>query len=315
MRIVHLGLIALGIVLAAPAATQKMLQNDSIPATLATVVIQKGFIQGDIGAATLSANANEYPVKLLEVQVLLKDTFNSAAQRLYVLHVYPTATPPATPVYSLGVALREGGFNRIDLRAQNIVLNGPFTVGMEVFDTPQPAEPNLCTDADGCQNGKNWIFDINTRLWIPACLLSLSGDLAIRALVDTNHGASANVQTSSTPRVGSTVVLNLAVPQGGAQLAYQAASSFSSSGLPLGTRTIPLGLDGLLWLSLFSPAPIFANYSGTLDSGGNGIALINLPSLSGIVGAKFYTAFVTIDPPSPNGVKHISTALPLTIVP
>ncbi len=315
MRIVPLGLIALGIALAAPLSAQKLLQNDSIPPSLATVVIQKGFIQGDIGAATFAPNASEYPVKLLEVQVLMKDTFNSTAQRIYVLHVYPTATPPATPVYSLGVALREGGFNKIDLRAQNIVLNGPFTVGMEVFDTPQPAEPNLCTDADGCQNGKNWIFDINTRLWFPGCLLGLRGDLAIRALVDTNYGASANVTTASTPRAGSTVVLNLSVPNGGAQLPYQAASSFSSSGLPLGTRTIPLGLDGLLWISLFSPAPIFANYSGTLDSVGNGIALINLPNIPGIVGAKFYTAFLTLDPPSPNGVKHISTALPLTIVP
>jgi len=136
-----------------------------------------------------------------------------------------------------------------------------------------------------------------------------------------SRGVSRSVEaiiestTASTPRVGTTVVLNLAVPSGGAQLPYRAASSFTSTGIPVDTRTIPLGFDGLLGLSLFAPAPIFANYSGTLDSAGNGIALINLPNLPGIAGAKFYTAFVTLDPPSPSGIKHVSTALPLTIVP
>ena len=43
----------------------------------------------------------------LEAQVLLKDRLNSNAQRLYILHVYPSSSP-GTPVYSLGVALGQG---------------------------------------------------------------------------------------------------------------------------------------------------------------------------------------------------------------
>jgi len=296
------------------AAGEKILKNDSL-APMGKVIIQKGFIKGDIGAAVLSASPNEYPLKILEAQVFFKDTFGSASQRIFVLHVYPRGgSNPGTPQYSIGVALREGGLNYLDLRGQNLIMNGPFTIGFEVFDLNVPAEPNLCTDADGCQSGKNLIYDINTRRWYNGCLLGLRGDIIIRAKVNTNHGQSATLSTASTPRIGSVVVLNMAATRS-AGLGYLAATSFTSTGIPIGTRTIPLGFDPLLMVSLFSPAPIFLNYSGTLDATGKGTALINLPNLQALVGVTLHSAFVTLDAGAPQGVKDISNGLALKVVP
>ena len=306
--LLFLGLAGLGL-----AAGEKILQNDSLT-PMGKAVIQKGFIKGDIGAAVLSASPNDYPLKILEAQVFFKDTFGSGSQRIFVLHVYPRGgTNPGTPQYSIGVALREGGLNFLDLRGQNLIMKGPFTLGFEVFDLNVPAEPNLCTDADGCQSGKNLIYDINTRLWYNGCLLGIKGDLVIRAKVDTHHGQSATLSTASTPRIASVVVLDMQANQS-AGLAYLAASSFSSTGIPIGTRTLPLGYDPLLLVSLFSPAPVFLNYSGTLDATGKGTALINLPNLQALVGVALHSAFVTLDAGAPQGVKDISNGLALKIV-
>ena len=301
-----------GVLAVSAGAAEKVLQNDSFKPN-GSVAIQKGFIKGDIGAAVLSASPTEYPVQILEAQVLLKDTFGSGSPRICVLHVYPQSGPqPGAPVYSVGVQLTEGGLNVLNLRAQNLVMNGPFTIGLEIFDLNTPAEPNLCTDTDGCQPGKNLIYDISTRTWYDGCLLGIRGDLIIRAKVNTNHGQAATISTLSTPRIGSTVVLNLSTSQS-AGLAYQVASSFGNTGIPIGTRTIPLAFDPLLMVSLFAPAPVFLNYSGTLDPGGGGIALINLPNLPALVGVTIHSAFVSLDTTAPQGVRDISNGLPLKI--
>jgi len=307
----HLLSLSLLCLLAVPAiATEKILQNDSLK-PMGTVAIQKGFIKGDIGAAVLSAAPGEYPVHILEAQVFFKDSYNSGSPRVYILHIYPRGgINPGTPQYSIAVKLTEGGMNVLDVRAQNLIMNGPFTIGYEVFDLPTPAEPNLCTDVDGCQSGKNLIYDINTRNWYNGCLLGLRGDLIIRAKVDTHFGQAALLSSTSTPRIGSTVILNLDASKDGG-LIYQTGSSFSNSGIPIDTRTIPLGLDPLLMVSLFTPAPIFLNYSGKLDTSGKGTALVNLPNLGALVGITLYSAFVTMDSASPSGIKNISNGLGL----
>lgn len=78
--------------------------------------------------------------------------------------------------------------------------------------------------------------------------------------------------------------------------AYQAATSLSNAGIPLGDgRAVPLGLDAILLMSATNVVPgLFKNYSGRLDGNGDGRISIALPGLPALTGVTLYTAFVNV---------------------
>jgi hypothetical protein len=173
-------------------AGQRTLQNENImtgqPAT-----IQAGFIAGDIGAAVLEASPGEYPITIQTVQILIADSTGVPGNfRDYIITIYPTGTVnPGSPVYTSGtVSLAANAFTEIDVSSSGIVINsGKFTVGASPASGGSPAEPNLVTDQGvGCISGKNRIRDVNSGLWFDGCSLGITGQLAIRAVVDTAGG-------------------------------------------------------------------------------------------------------------------------------
>jgi len=112
-----------------------------------------------------------------------------------------------------------------------------------------------------------------------------------------------NDSGNPTPRPGVALQFNL---RGKPSHSYQAASSLGRTGIPIGSgRIIPLAADPLFFLSASGAAPaMFANYSYSLDPGGNGFVRIALPKLPALVGITFFTAFVTFDTSGINGISN-----------
>ena len=195
---------ALLAVLAAPAlATDVELKNDGI-VNFSSIAVQGGFVETETGAVVLSALPGEYPVTLKELRVWVDRNVGTAPTSMTArLHVWDVSTASgASP--SMGSALYTspdislfvGAFNTWDVSAENIVLNGPFLVGCEIIDNAfiglfQGNQPNLVTDTNGCQGGKNFVRakQLNgSFLWQNLCSFGVSGDLGIRALVSTGSG-------------------------------------------------------------------------------------------------------------------------------
>ena len=88
-----------------------------------------------------------------------------------------------------GPVLTDGFFNQYTLPAGIPVTNGQVVVvGFQFLANPPALGPSLVTDTDGCQALKNGIFAIPPSSWFDACLLGVSGDLALRAVVNCVGG-------------------------------------------------------------------------------------------------------------------------------
>ncbi|MBN2491061.1 MAG: hypothetical protein JXQ29_09445 [Planctomycetes bacterium] len=119
---------------------------------------------------------------------------------------------------------------------------------------------------------------------------------------------------TGSPRPGGKLTLDL-LSGGDAGLPYQLGSSFGLGPIVLGPRQIDLSPDVLLALSVGNSLPsVFVNYSGVLDTSGTAKAGISLPAVPALVGISIYTAFVTLDPASPFGIRSISGAEKLAII-
>ena len=125
--------------------------------------------------------------------------------------------------------------------------------------------------------------------------------------------ALTRLEGSGTPRPGASIRFSLTATSSPG-LAYQAASSFSAGPIRIDTRKIDLGYDGLLWISLSNLVPgTFRGYRGTIAADGTATASLALPDLAQTVGLKIHTAFVTLDPQAPSGVRAISNTWAFTI--
>jgi hypothetical protein len=84
--------------------------------------------------------------------------------------------------------------------------------------------------------------------------------------------------------------------------------------IPIGNRTLGLSPDPLLSVSVNGYWPwMFASYRGFIDSRGHASAAIHLPNLTALRGLRIHTAFVTLSPPAPWGIKSISNTFSFTV--
>ena len=176
------------------AATDIVVKNDSL-LDGSTGALQEGFVINETGAAVLDAPGS-YPLTLKDIQVLvLKDPLfptNTMSAKLYVWNtatISGTSPSLASAIYtSPTITLTAGGFNIWDVSASNVVVTGPFTVGCQIIASGGIpgflTSPSLVTDANGCQNGKNWVRQVNGT-WANLCSFGVSGDLAIRVTAST----------------------------------------------------------------------------------------------------------------------------------
>jgi len=118
---------------------------------------------------------------------------------------------------------------------------------------------------------------------------------------------------TGSPQIGQTIQLGL-VSTDDAGLFYQAASSLGTGPIPIGNRTLGLSPDPLLSVSVNGYWPwMFANYRGFIDSQGHASAAIHLPNVTALRGLRIHTAFVTLSPPAPWGIKSISNTFSFTV--
>ncbi len=111
----------------------------------------------------------------------------------------------------------------------------------------------------------------------------------------------------STPTIGTVVFVDLAAEP---DAFYHVGAAFGKvPGIPLGTRTLPLNSDPLLFLTVHNLlGGIFNHFSGYLNGRGEARAWMSLPNNANLVGFEFYLAFITLDSAQPLGIGTISDA-------
>jgi len=127
-------------------------------------------------------------------------------------------------------------------------------------------------------------------------------------------GLSPTPAVVGTMNPGSRILIRVRAP-GDAALPYLLGASFGTQpGIATPGGRIPLNLDPLLVASM-SGGPPFHSFSGTLDASGRADAYLDLPLFPGLIGQRFFLAFVTLNGSPPGGVRSISGAVPVFVQP
>jgi hypothetical protein len=118
---------------------------------------------------------------------------------------------------------------------------------------------------------------------------------------------------SGTTRPGGTVSLLLTASDD-VSLPYQLGSSLGTGPIPIDKRQLGLSPDDLLVVTAndYWPA-IFSGYRGVIGANGQARAAIHIPNITALVGVTLHSAFVTISPPAPSGIKSISNTFSFRI--
>ncbi len=175
-----------------------VVQNDSV-IDGANAVICPCFIQGESAAAWLTSPCNG---NIVAVQVYWRSFFGGELpmleESISIFGAGPFPSPGdllinqgSMPAVLEGPVMTDGVNNEFRFldEFQTIPIIIPVTAGqefvvsLEFFNDSPPLGPSVVSDSDGCQAGKNTVFVIPGG-WMDACLLDVTGDWFIRAVVD-----------------------------------------------------------------------------------------------------------------------------------
>ena len=121
------------------------------------------------------------------------------------------------------------------------------------------------------------------------------------------------LQGSGSPRPGSTVNLTLTSTDAPA-IPFQLGSSLGTGPISIDQRKLYLSSDDLLVVTIYALWPsIFKDYRGVMNNKGQAMAAINIPNIPALIGLRINSAFVTLDPVEPSGIKSISDTFSFTI--
>ena len=121
------------------------------------------------------------------------------------------------------------------------------------------------------------------------------------------------LQGSGTPRLGGILNLTLTAT-GDVGLSYQVGSSLGTGPIPVDSRRLNLGPDDLLAVSVHGLWPtIFSGFRGLIDTKGQARATVHIPNIPSLIGIRLHTAFVTLDPAAPSGIRSISNTFSFSI--
>jgi len=121
------------------------------------------------------------------------------------------------------------------------------------------------------------------------------------------------VEGSGTARPGGTVSLSI-LATGSLGLPYQLGSSLGAGPIPFDNRKLGLSTDAILVVSVNDLWPsVFSSYRGVIDRKGQAKAAINIPNIVALIGVRLHTAFVTLDPSAPSGIKSISNTFSFSV--
>ena len=141
-------------------------------------------------------------------------------------------------------------------------------------------------------------------------------DSYCEALVDdltiTSYDDGVRLTLSGSTKIGQTALLDLTAARSTSRPYVLGASFGDQPGIAVpGPRMIPLEPDALFY-SFWVLPEIFKNFSGSLSASGTAQAQVAIPDLPLVVGTTMYTAFVTLDPAAPGGMRDISASRPIT---
>ena len=234
---VHFIVAAIGaLVVAASAAhaAEVTVQNDSLSAG-DDGIIQAGFVAGESAASWLTSPCDG---TIVAVQVFWRSLFGTTGQTLQdsvtIFNGGAFPTPGAVLTLIEGPVMTDSVINEFRFLDENNtiplsvpVTNGQtFVVSFRFFETPNPVlGPSVVIDIDGCQAGKNTI-DASGLGWISSCLLGVTGDWVIRAVVECPGGP---VGPGSVPNGGDAPGVPLLIDLVSGQLELNWSDSCSSS--------------------------------------------------------------------------------------
>jgi len=140
-------------------------------------------------------------------------------------------------------------------------------------------------------------------------------DLTYHALGDVFVAkvALTLLEGAGNPRPGGsmTLVLSATTDTG---LPYQLASSLGTGPIPIDTRRLDLSPDNLLVVTVNNYWPwIFSGYRGVIGSKGQAQAAIHIPNVPALIGLRLHSAFVTLDPAAPSGIRSISNTFSFSV--
>ncbi len=178
-----LGLVGLGWA-GALGAQPTVVQNDSI-VDFGTAIVQAGFAAGEVGAAWLTSPCDG---TITHVRVIWLSftggALDTIGEWVRIMEPGTFPTPGAVLADLPGPVLSDGFENEFAVpQPVPVAQNETFVVGFKFLESPPGVGPSLVTDADGCQAGRNGIFAIPPSSWFSSCLLGVSGDFGLRAVV------------------------------------------------------------------------------------------------------------------------------------
>lgn len=175
---------------ASVSAQEVILQNDTVT-DFGNATIQAGFVGGEAASAWLTSSCDG---SMVAVQILWLSTTGTGPDILEDSIVINNAGAFPIPGDQLawisGPLLSDGFVNEFVLPVPVTVhLGSTYVVSLVFDDAPPPTGPSVVTDINGCQGGKNGIFAIPPATWFSSCDLGVTGDFAIRAVVDCGGSA------------------------------------------------------------------------------------------------------------------------------
>ncbi len=264
-------------------AVENLLQNDSL-VDFSSGNIQSGFVAGELGAAWLESPCDG---DLVAVQIFWRSLSGGAPvsteQGISISEAGTFPNPGLELETIVGPVLNDGVFNEYRFLDENNVIplivpvtqGETYVVSFQFENTPSPSSPSLVTDADGCQIGKNSLFAIPPNSWFDSCLLGVTGDFIIRAVVDCPFVADevdlSVLQTSDPISY---------IP--GQDLSYQITVSNAGPAAANATSLIdffPASLSDIDWLC----TPNNSATCSTAMGSGNITESLNLPANSSVV--------------------------------
>ena len=183
---------------------QITLQNDSGAGT----VVCTCFVPGEEAAVWLTSPCAG---TLIAVQIGWGSAQSGAPDSLeQAIHIYeagnfPTPGPEITvgDLALEGPVLVDGFINEFNITEFAIPISTGETIVVSLEfananNTGSPFIPSVVHDGDGCQPGKSTVFAIPPNGWFSACVLGVSGDWLIRAVVDCGPtGACCDMENCS----------------------------------------------------------------------------------------------------------------------
>jgi len=180
-----LGWLLATLLVASASEAQTVIQNDSV-IDFASVGIQTGFVADERASAWLTAtcNGNLTAVQILWLSFLggQPDTLGQAIT-ISEAGSFPVPGPQLREL--LGPVLSDGFFNQYPvIPAVPVTTGQTLVVAFQFLTNPPLLGPSIANDIDGCQTGRNGIFAIPPIAWFDSCGLGVSGDFAIRGVLD-----------------------------------------------------------------------------------------------------------------------------------